>query len=70
MTPTLTRRQRQVVKGVLSGETYAEIAERLGIAERTVRMHVDAIARDIAGNQTPRRRVRRYFADLTLSDVA
>ena len=66
----LTKRQRDVVKGVLAGETYEEIAERLGIAERTVRMHVDAIAREIDGTQSPRRRVRRYFADMPLSDVA
>jgi DNA-binding CsgD family transcriptional regulator len=66
----LTRRQRDVVHGIMRGETYEEIADRLGIAERTVRMHVDAIARDIDGKGTPRRRVRRYFANLTLSDVA
>ena len=67
----LTKRQREVVRGLLRGETYAEIAERLGIAARTVRMHVETIARDVPGQGPPKRRVRRHFApNLTLSDVA
>lgn len=40
---TLTSRQRQVLRGIASGETVKEIARRLGIAQKTVETHRAAI---------------------------
>ena len=34
---SLTRRQRQVMAEIASGDTYAEVGYRLGIAEQTVK---------------------------------
>lgn len=39
----LTSRQYQVLDGLVSGQTLAEIAHRLGIRTRSVRHHVDAL---------------------------
>jgi DNA-binding CsgD family transcriptional regulator len=39
----LSARQHEVARGVAEGMTDAEIAERLGISPRTVRMHCDAL---------------------------
>ena len=39
----LTPRQSQVLAGVMDGQTLAEIGFRLGIRERSVRHHVDAL---------------------------
>ena len=41
----LTPRQQQVLVGVMDGQTLAEIGFRLGIRERSVRHHVDALKR-------------------------
>jgi DNA-binding CsgD family transcriptional regulator len=43
--PTLTSRQRQLLDLVASGHTNAQIARRLGIAEGTVRKHLENIHR-------------------------
>ena len=39
----LTEREREVLTGVARGERSKEIARRLGIAERTVKAHLDSI---------------------------
>jgi DNA-binding CsgD family transcriptional regulator len=40
---SLTVRQRQVLEGLVIGQTLAQIGLRLGIRERSVRHHVDAL---------------------------
>lgn len=40
---TLTPRQTQVLTEIATGGTEVEIASRLGIAPRIVRMHADAL---------------------------
>lgn len=60
----LTKRQREVVEGVLSGETYAEIAHRLKISKRTVRMHIERIAGKYDEHGPPLRCVRRHAREL------
>lgn len=44
-TPPLTRREREVLDGLLSGETYAQIAVRLFISDKTVSSHVSNLLR-------------------------
>lgn len=39
----LTGRQREVLDGLMEGLTQAQIGLRLGIRERSVRHHVDAL---------------------------
>lgn len=39
----LTPRERQVLRGVVRGLTYAQIAVELGITTHTVRTHVHAV---------------------------
>ncbi|MGH3428344.1 MAG: helix-turn-helix domain-containing protein [Mycobacteriales bacterium] len=39
----LSGRQHEVARGVAEGLTDSEIAERLGISPRTVRMHCDTL---------------------------
>jgi DNA-binding CsgD family transcriptional regulator len=56
----LTPRQREVVERVRDGETYAEIAARLGISARTVRMHARDAAKKIPGKGPPLIRILRY----------
>ena len=41
--PQITDRQREVLVLVCDGLTNAQIAERLGIATRTVKAHSDAL---------------------------
>jgi DNA-binding CsgD family transcriptional regulator/tetratricopeptide (TPR) repeat protein len=43
--PPLTRREGDVVEGLLAGETYAQIGARLFISEKTVSSHVSNILR-------------------------
>ena len=43
----LTRRQREVLKLLQEGATNREIAEKLGIGEGTVKLHVSAILRSL-----------------------
>ncbi len=43
----LTDRQRQVLAGLAAGQTLAEIGFKLGIRERSVRHHVDALKRHV-----------------------
>jgi DNA-binding NarL/FixJ family response regulator len=40
---TLTPRERQIVRGISSGESNREMAERLGLSEGTIKAHVTAI---------------------------
>ncbi len=41
--PTFTLRQRQIIQLIAAGNSNDEIAERLGISERTVRAHCEAL---------------------------
>jgi DNA-directed RNA polymerase specialized sigma24 family protein len=43
---------------------YERIAARLGIGVRTVRMHIEYVARDLPGQGPPAWRVLRYAEDL------
>lgn len=61
---TLTPRQREVVTLVAQGLTYRQVGDQLGIAERTVRMHVVRIARKLAPAGSPWRAVMRDAAAL------
>lgn len=56
----LTSRQFDVVRGLLRGESYKQIAQSLGITRSTVRLHVRAIAARIEGDDPPVRRVLRF----------
>lgn len=42
---TLTPRQRDVLRGLLAGATYRQIGIDLGVAESTVRKHVEDVYR-------------------------
>jgi DNA-binding CsgD family transcriptional regulator len=42
---TLTSREREILDGLIAGETYAQIAHRLFISEKTVSSHVSHILR-------------------------
>jgi DNA-binding NarL/FixJ family response regulator len=53
----LTRRQRTILVCVVGGASYKAIAEKLGIAQRTVRQHVETIAMLLPGNGAPRHKV-------------
>lgn len=61
---TLTRRQREVVALIAEGLTYRQIGARLGIQDRTVRMHVEYIARTLSGRGPPLYRVIAHIAEL------
>jgi DNA-binding NarL/FixJ family response regulator len=63
-TPTLTPRQRELLRLVAAGHTNAQIARRLGVSEGTVRIHLQNI---YARLQVPSRTaaVTRAFPDLT-----
>ncbi|KGN33403.1 hypothetical protein N802_14515 [Knoellia sinensis KCTC 19936] len=50
-TPALTPREEEVLEGLVSGETYGQIAARLFISEKTVSSHVSAVLRK-TGRQT------------------
>jgi DNA-binding CsgD family transcriptional regulator len=41
--PSFTPRQRQIVQLIAAGHSNDEIGERLGITERTVRAHCEAL---------------------------
>ena len=43
--PPLTRGEGKIVDGLVSGETYAQIATRLFISDKTVSSHVSNILR-------------------------
>lgn len=63
MTPhrPLTPRQREVATLVGQGMSYRQISDRLQMAPRTVRAHVEAIADLLpADDLIPVRRVRRW----------
>lgn len=53
----LTPRQRDVVRLLADGLSCPAIACKLGIAERTVRQHVENIAARLTGSQPPIRRI-------------
>jgi DNA-binding NarL/FixJ family response regulator len=53
----LTQRQRDVVVLLDAGLLCWEIADRLQIAERTVRRHIEDIAKKVPGAQPPIRRI-------------
>ncbi|QLD12442.1 LuxR C-terminal-related transcriptional regulator [Microbacterium oleivorans] len=50
-TSTLTRRQRAVLELLAEGMSNREIAERLGLAEKTVKNHVTAILRTLGAER-------------------
>ena len=60
----LTPRQRDVVALLDAGLTCPQIAERLGIAVKTVRRHVDDIAKRVPGELTPLKRIRQHASEL------
>jgi DNA-binding NarL/FixJ family response regulator len=45
VTASLTTREQEVLQGLLAGETYAQIAHRLFISDKTVSSHVTNILR-------------------------
>ena len=47
MSAELTLRQRAIMAGVVEGLTDAQIADRLGISQRTVTNHLVAIRRKL-----------------------
>lgn len=61
MRPAITPRQREVVDRLAQGLTYREIARALGIAPKTVRVHVQAVAAHLPGPGGPQRRVLRCY---------
>jgi FixJ family two-component response regulator len=56
----LTTRQREIVILLHMGKGYREVAGALGITRRTVRIHVQTIARRLDGDDPPLRRVLRH----------
>ena len=62
----LSDRERQVLKLVLEGGTYAAIGERLGISEKTVSAHVQAMAARCSGPGKPRMRLVRHGEEMLL----
>ena len=67
---TLTARETDVVRLLLAGRTYEEIARELGITRRTVRAHVRTIALRIEGTDPPVRRVLRFAHHLSEPSAA
>jgi DNA-binding NarL/FixJ family response regulator len=57
--PKLTKREREVVELLHEGYDPAEIAPRLGMALKTVRNHIDNVAKKFPGDLPPIRRIRR-----------
>lgn len=53
----LTKRQRTILESVVAGASYKAIATKLGIAQRTVRQHVETIAMQLPGKGAPRHKV-------------
>lgn len=66
----LTPRRRDVVALLAAGLSRHEVALRLGIAERTVKDHVAAVAERLPGAGHPFRRVRLYARQLLDADDA
>jgi DNA-binding NarL/FixJ family response regulator len=46
-TPSLTHRERQILDLIMSGETTGSMADLLGVAESTVRAHVQSVLRKL-----------------------
>jgi DNA-binding NarL/FixJ family response regulator len=46
--PELSRRELEVLRGLATGATNAQIAVRMGISEHTVRNHVQSVMRKLA----------------------
>jgi FixJ family two-component response regulator len=44
---SLSTREREVLQGIVSGETNKEIAARLGISPRTVETHRESVMRKL-----------------------
>jgi DNA-binding CsgD family transcriptional regulator len=44
---TFTPRQRQIIQLIAAGDSNDEIADQLGISERTVRAHCEALRRKL-----------------------
>lgn len=43
----LSRRQTDVLRGIVSGKTNAEIGDDLGLSYETIKMHVDRIRKKL-----------------------
>jgi len=56
----VTDRERQVIELVLEGLSYREVGSRLGIREKTVNAHVQAVASRLPGNGRPITRIVRH----------
>lgn len=63
---TFTARQRRVVELIAGGYSNQEIGEALGISERTVRAHCEAVRRKL--RDVPRRRVPLAYRRATGDD--
>ena len=61
----LTKRQSEVVLLIEKRKTYPEIATELGIAESTVRTHIDMVAAKLPWQHlTPKARIIHYIESL------
>ena len=47
----ITERQEEVLALIVDGYTFGEIAERLGISERTVKSHSDLLRRKLGAER-------------------
>ncbi len=54
--PELSRRELEVLRGLVTGATNAQIAQRLAISENTVRNHVHSVTRKLGRGQSDGRR--------------
>jgi FixJ family two-component response regulator len=57
---TLTPREQEVARRVGQLKTAPEIAQELGIAEKTVRDYIWRIGRVVPGSGPPMRRIARW----------
>lgn len=66
----LTPRQQEVAGLVAKGMTARQIADRLGIAEQTVKIHIQDAAEQLPGETAPRHKLTLWFLQSGPSDAA